>query len=91
MKGLVNCHSFSRAPVARVLVAKLRPLGETVGLSRVRDFRQKYAQAGRGPQWPIHRKRQMTVTDGRESAILSFPLQPLRPHNARARTRARNW
>jgi hypothetical protein len=60
-------------------------------LSRVRTSGESpdSAQAGRGPQWPIHRKRQMTVTDGRESAILSFPLQPLRPHNARTRARAR--
>jgi hypothetical protein len=40
MKGLVNCTpdglslaQFQPSPVARVLVAKLRPLGETEDLS----------------------------------------------------------
>jgi hypothetical protein len=46
--------SFSRAPVARVLVAKLRPLGETVGLSRARTSGESpdSAQAGRGLSGP---------------------------------------
>ena len=70
MKGLVNCNflpgtpdglslaQFQPSPCrARVLVAKLRPLGETVSLSRARTSGESpdSAQAGRGPQWPIHR------------------------------------
>src|SRR6266480_3590269 len=51
--GTVSAEPLSRAYWSQ----KLRPLGETVGLSRARTSGESpdSAQAGRGPQWPIHR------------------------------------
>jgi hypothetical protein len=68
MKGLVNCNflpgsarrlelgTVSAEPLSRAYWSqKLRPLGETVGLSRARTSGESpdSTQAGRGPQWPI--------------------------------------
>src|SRR6266536_1569756 len=68
MKGLVNCNflpgsarrlelgTVSPEPLSRAYWSqKLRPLGETVGLSRARTSGESpdSTQAGRGPQSPI--------------------------------------
>jgi hypothetical protein len=71
----VGSDSIAFLPLSPVLVAKLRPLGETVGLSRARTSGESpdSTQAARGPQWPT----QLAVSMRREA--LSPEKRALRP------------
>jgi hypothetical protein len=79
----------SRAPVGRVLVAKLRPLGETVGLSRARTSGESpdSTQAGRGPQWPtqlaVSMRREVKITQTVMRAMVSMIPASLTPASRR--------
>jgi hypothetical protein len=91
-------------PVARVLVAKLRPLGESFEAGQAMShsdancakprtgFRSRPADPWKlgARSLPEQQPPPARAPGGPfliESAILSFPLQPLRPHNARTRAR----
>src|SRR6266511_3536762 len=84
MKGLVNCNflpgsarrlelgTVSPEPLSRAYWSqKLRPLGETVGLSRARTSGESpdSTQAGRGPQWPIQLAAISAVGQSSRSAL----------------------
>src|SRR6266542_2938801 len=89
MKGLVNCNflpgsarrlelgTVSAEPLSRAYWSqKLRPLGETVGLSRARTFGESpdSTQAGRGPQWPI----QLAAISAHPAAMVGTGMPKLR-------------
>src|SRR6266540_3067335 len=89
MKGLVNCNflpgsarrlelgTVSPEPLSRAYWSqKLRPLGETVGLSRARTSGESpdSTQAGRGPQWPI----QLAAISAHPAAMVGTGMPKLR-------------
>jgi hypothetical protein len=89
MKGLVNCNflpgsarrlelgTVSAEPLSRAYWSqKLRPLGETVGLSRARTSGESpdSTQAGRGPQWPI----QLAAISAHPAAMVGTGMPKLR-------------
>src|SRR5437773_12269420 len=89
MKGLVNCNflpgsarrlelgTVSAEPLSRAYWSQeLRPLGETVGLSRARTSGESpdSTQAGRGPQWPI----QLAAISAHPAAMVGTGMPKLR-------------
>src|SRR6266480_1252111 len=70
--GTVSAEPLSRAYWSQ----KLRPLGETVGLSRARTSGESpdSTQAGRGPQWPI----QLAAISAHPAAMVGTAMPKLR-------------
>src|SRR5512133_1384655 len=70
--GTVSAEPLSRAYWSQ----KLRPLGETVGLSRARTSGESpdSTQAGRGPQWPI----QLAAISAHPAAMVGTGMPKLR-------------